>query len=105
MTRYGPPPERRFPYPPLLAYIQRHCGPNYNRKAVEAVGEGWSDSYIATLCGTNRCRVWQWRNRGVAAGVADRVAITLGAHPLEIWPDYLDDIDPDTVPELDEDAA
>lgn len=81
MSPPGPKPMRRFPVEPLL---ERADCPNLVQ--------------LAHRLGVHRQQVAQYRSRGLSERQADRVAIALGFHPIEIWPDYWDDV-------LDEAAA
>ena len=51
---------------------------------------GMSDKEISDQVGVTRKTVGRWRHgANVAAFVTDDVAIALGAHPLELWPDWV----------------
>jgi hypothetical protein len=44
---------------------------------------------IALRCGVDRQTVHRWRKEGgIPIFAADRVAIRLGVHPLDIWPTF-----------------
>ncbi len=46
------------------------------------------NALIGEMMGVSTRTVNRWANEGVPARRADAVAISLGAHPLELWPDY-----------------
>lgn len=50
---------------------------------------------VAAVLGVSRVNVQRWRKCGLDHWAADRMAIALGLHPCEIWPEwlYLDDLD------------
>lgn len=48
-----------------------------------------SNAGIALRCGINRQTVHRWRlDGGIPLFSADRIAIRLGVHPLDIWPSF-----------------
>jgi hypothetical protein len=47
--------------------------------------QGLSDDEIAFRLGMNRHTIRRWRQKGISLTVGDRVAISLGVHPLLIW--------------------
>ena len=75
MSRRGPKPMRRFPVEPLL---ERANCPNLVQ--------------LAHRLGYDRARVAAYRSRGLSERQADHVAVALGFHPIEIWPDYWADV-------------
>ena len=46
---------------------------------------GLSDEEIGFRLGMNRHTVRRWRRKGISLTVGDKVAISLGMHPLLIW--------------------
>lgn len=57
---------------------------------VDPLGEH-SDAEIAARTGVERTAVWKWRHGGMLrATTADRVAVRLGRHPAELWPEWFD---------------
>lgn len=45
-------------------------------------------SGLARALGRNRAQVGKWRQRGVTLDSADRIAVALGLHPVEVWPEW-----------------
>jgi hypothetical protein len=43
---------------------------------------------IARVLGLSRTQVYRYRTNGVNARAADELAVHIGFHPLEIWPDW-----------------
>lgn len=71
-------------------YIARtHPDWNHVRQdSANALGTAAAAPHIATLLDVPRRRVLTWRERGVAYFDADEIAIRLGLHPAELWPDW-----------------
>lgn len=63
------PAQPRLPLEPLVA---RHGGV----------------SGLARALGRDRAQVGRWRRQGVTLLSADRIAVALGLHPVEVWPDW-----------------
>lgn len=49
--------------------------------------------HIADRSGYERSNACRWRNHGVPLYAADHVATAFGVHPVEIWPDFHDDLE------------
>lgn len=86
--------EPRFDPAPLLAYVQR-CWPdeseNPNQWGTISLGK------LGEIIGFSRAVAYRWgREGGIPSRTADAAACRLGLHPLEIWPDFYDDIDTTT---------
>lgn len=47
---------------------------------------------VADVLGVNRRAVYRWQTAGLTIEAADRMATALGLHPLEVWPDFHDDL-------------
>jgi hypothetical protein len=45
-------------------------------------------SVLARALGCERTLVSKWRNHGLPLVSADRLAVSLGLHPVEVWPDW-----------------
>ncbi len=45
--------------------------------------------HLAELCDVSRSTVQRWARSGVDEWSADRVAMAVGVHPAELWPDWL----------------
>jgi len=49
-----------------------------------------SVSCLAQALGRQRAQVQKWRRDGVPLCSADRLAVAVGCHPVEIWPEWYD---------------
>jgi plasmid maintenance system antidote protein VapI len=47
-----------------------------------------SVSALARALGVERARAGAWWRRGVSIDTADRIAVSLGLHPVEVWPGW-----------------
>lgn len=47
-----------------------------------------SVSALARALGRDRIVVSKWNTRGLPAVSSDDVAVALGLHPVEVWPDW-----------------
>lgn len=45
-------------------------------------------SGLARALGRDRAQVGKWRQRGVTLDTADRIAVAVGLHPCEVWPEW-----------------
>lgn len=77
--------ERYLDPAPLLALIEHTCrrsdGHQYHTRP--------SDDDLASYIGVARCTIQRWRNgQRIDVWTADRIAIALGVHLLNIWPDH-----------------
>lgn len=45
-------------------------------------------SVLARALGVDRAQAARWRNDGLPLDSADRVAVLLGKHPAEVWPEW-----------------
>jgi hypothetical protein len=45
-------------------------------------------SVLARALGIDRAQVARWRGHGLPVGSADRVAVAVGCHPAEVWPEW-----------------
>jgi hypothetical protein len=52
-----------------------------------------SVSALARALGRERITVSKWNTRGLPAVSADEVAVAVGLHPVEVWPDFHDVMD------------
>ena len=43
---------------------------------------------VARIIGTKRKQIYRWREVGLFAEHADQVAVRLGYHPGELWPEW-----------------
>lgn len=49
---------------------------------------------LADALGRDRGQVQKWRERGVTVPSADSLAVALGLHPVEVWPDWYEVSEP-----------
>jgi hypothetical protein len=47
-----------------------------------------SVSCLARALDRDRAQVQRWRRDGVPLPSADRIAVAVGLHPVEVWPDW-----------------
>ena len=54
----------------------------------------YDDKTVARMLNINRVTVGKWRRtpHQISEWYADELAIGLGMHPIEIWPDWLDEV-------------
>lgn len=45
-------------------------------------------SALARALGVHRANATRWRRDGITMNTADRIAVRLGWHPVEIWPEW-----------------
>lgn len=45
-------------------------------------------SALARALGCAHEQVSRWRSNGLPLDAADRLAVALGLHPVEVWPDW-----------------
>lgn len=45
-------------------------------------------SALARALGVDRANATRWRRNGIPMDTADRIAVRLGWHPVEIWPEW-----------------
>lgn len=56
--------------------------------------DGLSDGEMARMLGLNRVTVGKWRREPqmISEWYADQLAINLGMHPIQIWPNWLEEV-------------
>jgi hypothetical protein len=81
-------PYKRLPFQPLEDYILLRW-PDDHPSTPDGRA---SNTRIATMCHTHRTVISMARVNGVTHRSADKYACAIGAHPLEIWPEFHDDI-------------
>lgn len=64
-------------------------GPRFRLDAL-AERHGCTLAALAGLCNLSGSTWKQYRDGGVSERVADRLAVKLGYHPAEVWPEWLD---------------
>lgn len=79
------------PAGPRLSFdaLHRFMGPS---ESINEIG-GTCDNrmtHLARIAGINRRNLQTWRHLGVPLKRADDIAVALGAHPCEIWPEWFD---------------
>lgn len=77
----------RYPFQPLADICRaRHRPANADPQAATA---NLTDiGIVVAVTGMGHTSVADWARRGVTEMGADRVAVTLGYHPMNIWPDW-----------------
>lgn len=78
-ARYG---AHRWPAAPLIAHAVNETRRHHD--------DGATICDLAHRLGVTRRTVQRWRTTGLTDVSADHAAVRLGAHPLEIWPDWCD---------------
>lgn len=43
---------------------------------------------MARVAGVDTTQLYRWRHYGLDVDQADRLAVALGLHPLNVWPDW-----------------
>jgi hypothetical protein len=75
-SRFGPAPQPRLSFEPLRHWLAQRLGQDqFNRLDVERK--------TGIRCETTR----NWERNGVPLFNADRLVVSLGAHPCEVWGD------------------
>ncbi len=75
----------RFPLRPALA------------AAANRAGRPGSITLLADATGIPRTTLSRWNVMGLTADAADEVAVALGHHPGELWPDWFASAEPEGV--------
>lgn len=67
-----PAPQPRFPLAPLMraAGADNHC-------------------HLARMTGAHRTAITRAAKEGLTVRAADRYAVAVGLHPVEVWPDFI----------------
>lgn len=88
--RRRPPQPRPFTLTPLVPLVGGHVGrganqwdPGFAERLAVVVGRVWGFPGDAA-----RKRVGRWHTLGLTVTEADRLAVALGRHPAEIWPEW-----------------
>ena len=88
-TKRGPKVGRRLPLAPLEAALAGGDTEIRNKANIPIINDNTVlVAYIADVCGVNRMTVYRWRNQGLSTFQADRAAVAVGFHPLNVWPDW-----------------
>jgi hypothetical protein len=63
------------------------------RNLLEKLGIDQDASLLAEIVGVERHTIVRWRNAGsnFTWFQADEIAVRLGYHPMEIWPNWIDE--------------
>lgn len=83
-------PMARVPVEPLVALVARleDASPKSHQQAA-ARGRLVTDVRVAEAVGVDSTQIARWRAEGGIPWVsADRLAVALNRHPLEVWPDW-----------------
>lgn len=76
-------PDPRLPFGPVVDVLRRRVGASHQPDALGGVGA----DRIADRIGVTQRTVWRWVADGVPLWSADTIAVHLGYHPVELWPD------------------
>lgn len=89
--RAEPTPEPDEPaYSFMRAY--RYAQVQADLPIIDGTYGGYSVEIFARQCGVNFTTAGQWRIRGhIPRDAADGVAVALGLHPVQLWPEWLTD--------------
>lgn len=88
-TKPGPKVGRRLPLAPLEEALAGGDADIRKRANIPITNDGTVlVAYIAHVCGVNRITVYRWRDTGLSTYQADRAAVAVGLHPLNVWPDW-----------------
>jgi hypothetical protein len=66
----------------------------FNFAMLEAAGGAESMNALARMLDVDRQRIYRWRRDGLTATEADHMAVCLGLHPGDIWPQWWDLAEP-----------
>lgn len=77
--------EPRLPFAPLADVIERRLVDVQTEKGYWC---GSSCKAEARLLDSNPRQIIRWRQYGVTWAQADVLAVRLGLHPAEVWPDW-----------------
>jgi hypothetical protein len=88
--RGGPPIQRRFPLDEVERYVECTRAPDdlVQLNTPTSPGRRVTLAHVARLSGIAVHSLHRYRKQGIPFWAADRMAINLGAHPLEIWTDF-----------------
>lgn len=80
--RQPPRPTERFPFDPLIPIIERRYQQPAKCTHVTIAGK------TASVLQRPASSVYKWMRSGLTVKAADQVAVRLGYHPGEIWPEW-----------------
>lgn len=89
----------RLPFAPLTravgeVYNPSSVGNQHGRTNVEWVrNQGNPTGMLSEITGISRRRLVRWTRDGVPLEQADRIAVALGLHVSEIWPEWFTESD------------
>lgn len=85
----------RFPFEPLIPIVDaRWREPNPNNQGHENIGHIGITGKTVDVTGMSRPRILRWRKNGLDVRAADEVAVALGYHPGQIWPEQWWSVEP-----------
>lgn len=101
--RLDPYAGQRMDWDPLERFIihafELMCDPHME-KATR--GHRLTDMGLGAILGVHRRQIARWRDYGVPWVTADRIATSLGLHPANLWPEWMDIPDHDGVTPMNE---
>lgn len=88
-----PLPNRVFAWEPLHAFMRRRYWGFYVPQRY-AQGAAWTErlstAEVAEVLGVSRRQVCRWAAHGLTPYEADRLAVKVGAHPAQVWPEWFE---------------
>ena len=75
------PRKKRWPFANLVAACSHVT---VNSKPIGETGQ------VAHVTGRSKTTVLRWAKEGVPTDAADEVAVAMGLHPVDIWPDWFE---------------
>ncbi len=92
----GRPRLPRVPLQPLLEFLERDYDLSHTTENLAL--EGPNISAACRLLGVSRALWQRWIWDGITFNAADKLAVRLGHHPIEIWGDHWTALDPQETP-------
>lgn len=80
---------RALPVPPERRHRTRQSGRRLPFAPLEQTVGAPNTCRLAMVLGVHPRQVYRWRSYGVTEVQADELAIAVGVHPAEVWPDWL----------------
>ena len=80
-------PIRRWPFAPLEPLIDARYKdlPAGGNNRVTTIGVAGKAAHVLDLAAS---QIHLWRKEGLPDRAADRIAVRLGYHPVQIWPEW-----------------
>ncbi len=77
----------RYSFDELLSVVEQRYRPDNLPANVGDIGK------VASVLNMEPSNIYRWRQYGLTWFTADRIAVKMGLHPAEIWPQWFDDGD------------